>query len=113
MKGPLGNWDECSPSNGDGWQLLSGRAEHNVGRSSSFSREDKTLALSCFFLSFQKFIFYFGSLVFVRVCRISVAVHRPSCPAARGILVPGPGIEPVCSELKWGFLTTREALLNC
>lgn len=59
MRGSLGNWDECSPSNGDGWQLLSGRAEHNVGRSSSFSREDKTLALSCFFLSFQKGFFFF------------------------------------------------------
>lgn len=113
MRGSLGDWDGRSPSNGDGWQLPSGRAENNVGSSSSFSREAKTLALSCSFLSFSKFVFYFRTLVFVRVHRISVAVHRPSCPAAGGILVPGPGIEPVCPELEWGFLTTREALLNC
>ena len=29
-----------------------------------------------------------------------------SCPTASGIIVPGPGIEPVSSALGSGFLTT-------
>ena len=34
-----------------------------------------------------------------------VAVYELSCPAACGILVPQPGIEPVSSALPVGFLT--------
>ena len=32
--------------------------------------------------------------------------HGLSCPMARGILAPGPGIEPVSTALAGGFLTT-------
>ena len=35
-----------------------------------------------------------------------VVAHRLSCYTARGILVPGPGIEPVSPALQGGFLTT-------
>ena len=35
-----------------------------------------------------------------------VAVHRLSCPAACGILVPRPGIEPASPAQEGGFLTT-------
>ena len=35
-----------------------------------------------------------------------VAPHRLSCPEACGILIPGPGIEPVSPALQGGFLTT-------
>ena len=38
-----------------------------------------------------------------------VVVHRLSCPVACGILVPGPGIEPVTPALAVGFLTTGPA----
>ena len=33
-------------------------------------------------------------------------VHGLSCPKACGILIPGPGIEPVSPALVGGFLTT-------
>ena len=36
-----------------------------------------------------------------------VAVHRLSCPEARGILVPRPGIEPMSPALEGRFLTTE------
>ena len=36
----------------------------------------------------------------------AVAVHGLSCPAACGILVPRPGIEPASPALEGGFLTT-------
>ena len=36
-----------------------------------------------------------------------VMMHGLSCPAARGILVPQPGIEPMSPALAGGFLTTR------
>ena len=36
----------------------------------------------------------------------SVAAHGLSCPAAYYVLVHRPGIEPTCSALKGGFLTT-------
>ena len=35
-----------------------------------------------------------------------VAEHRVSFPSASGILVPGPGIEPVFPALEGGFLNT-------
>ena len=35
-----------------------------------------------------------------------VAAHRLSCPAARGILVPWPGIKPASPALEGRFLTT-------
>jgi len=35
-----------------------------------------------------------------------VVVWGFSCPAARGILVPRPGIEPMSPSLEGGFLTT-------
>ena len=35
-----------------------------------------------------------------------VAMRGLSCPAARGILVPAPGMEPASPELEGGFLTT-------
>ena len=35
-----------------------------------------------------------------------VAARRLSCPAACGILVPQPGIEPAFPALEGGFLTT-------
>ena len=35
-----------------------------------------------------------------------VVVHGLSCPAACGILVPQPGIEPTSPALEDGFLTT-------
>ena len=35
-----------------------------------------------------------------------VVVHGLSCPAACGIFVPRPGIQPVFSELADGFLST-------
>ena len=35
-----------------------------------------------------------------------VKAHRFGCPAARGILVPQPGIKPMSPELESGFLTT-------
>ena len=39
-------------------------------------------------------------------CAGSVVVaHGLSCPAARGILVPQPGIEPATPALEGGFLT--------
>ena len=60
MRGSLGDWDGRSPSNGDGWQLPSGRAENSVGSSSSFSREAKTLALSCSFFKFLEVCFLFS-----------------------------------------------------
>ena len=34
-----------------------------------------------------------------------VVAHRLSCPAASGIFVPPPGIEPVSPALEGGFLT--------
>ena len=58
--------------------------------------------------------------LFIAVCRLLIAelrlrsaqasvavVHRLSCPAACGILVSRPGIEPVSSALAGRFLTTR------
>ena len=38
--------------------------------------------------------------------RVSVVVLRLSCTEAYGILVPGPGIEPMSSALAGRFLTT-------
>ena len=38
-----------------------------------------------------------------------VMVHRLSCPAACGILVPGPGMESVSLALAGEFLTTGPA----
>ena len=35
-----------------------------------------------------------------------VVTHRLSCPIARGLLVPQPGIEPTSPALEGGFLTT-------
>ena len=35
-----------------------------------------------------------------------VVAHRLSCPVARGILVPGAGLEPVPPALACRFLTT-------
>ena len=37
---------------------------------------------------------------------IPVVAYGLSCPAACGILVPGPGIEPVSPAFAGGFLTT-------
>ena len=36
-----------------------------------------------------------------------LVVHGLSCPAACGILLPAPGIEPMSPALSGGFLTTR------
>ena len=45
-----------------------------------------------------------------------VAARGLSCPAARGILVPQPGMEPTSPALEGGFLTTgpreKPLLLN-
>ena len=42
-----------------------------------------------------------------------VAVHRLSCPEARGILVPRPGIEPMSPALAGRFLTTGPPGKSC
>ena len=43
-----------------------------------------------------------------RVSELSVVAARGlSCPAACGILVPRPGIEPASSALEGGFLTSQ------
>ena len=39
----------------------------------------------------------------------AVAVHQLSSPMVCGILVPGPGIEPLTPALAIGFLTTEPA----
>ena len=55
---------------------------------------------------------YMGSVVggtwaLLLRCAISVVVvHRPSCPAARGILAPQPGMEPASPTLEGGLTTT-------
>ena len=45
-----------------------------------------------------------------------VAAHALSCPAACGILVPQPGVEPTFPALEGGFFTTgppeRSLILN-
>ena len=47
----------------------------------------------------------FYNNIYLWLCRILVATCRLSCPAACGILAPGPGIEPVSLALEGGFLT--------
>ena len=42
-----------------------------------------------------------------------VAVHRLSCPEARGILAPRPGIEPMSPALAGRFLTTGPPGKSC
>ena len=46
-----------------------------------------------------------GSVVLWHVTSVVVA-RRLSCPAACGILVPRPGIEPASPALEGGFFTT-------
>ena len=70
---------------------------------------------------FFKYLFIWLRQVFVEVrgifccsARASLQLWRPgsrvhglSCPVARGILVPQPGLEPVSPSLEGGFLTTE------
>lgn len=46
-------------------------------------------------------------------CGISVTVHSLSCPAARGILVPRPGIKPAYAALEGWGLQRRSLSLLC
>ena len=61
------------------------------------------------------FIYLFGCVRFdcgtwglsLQLMGSVVVAYRFSCPMARGILVPRPGIEPTSPALQGGVLTTR------
>ena len=56
--------------------------------------------------SFNIYLFYLFLFLAVLAGGFFAAVHGLSCPTAREILVPWPGIEPTCPALEGGLLTT-------
>ena len=66
------------------------------------------VAAPCSKCQIHSFFFFFNIYLFIYcwLCQVLVVARRLSCPAACGILVPRPGIEPTSPALEGGFLTT-------